>query len=352
MSGQGQARRRERIASAAAPSRRRVLTILGGMAGLPLLLAGDAVRDRTPLVRWRGTALGSPACIVVEHPDAETRRRVLARCAAEIERLEKVFSLYRSDSELVQLNAVGRLANSSHDLKMLLSRCQRFSELSGGAFDVSVQPLWKVYARHFFVNPSLSEGPDRKTIEHALSLVDWQAIDVSSRGIVLGLPRMALTLNGIAQGYLTDRIVDILRDHGCERVFANMGSSEIGLVGSHPDGRPWRIGLADPRAPREVALTLELADRCVSTSGGYGTPFDAAGRHHHLFDPKTGTSARRHIAVTVIASRTMTADALSTALYVTEPERGAALLAAFPDTLAVVTAPDGSRQQLGEKSQG
>src|SRR5262245_32235026 len=91
MSGQSQATRHERIASCAAPSRRRILTILGGMAGLPLLLAGDAVRDRTPLVRWRGTALGSPACIVVEHPDAETRRRVLARCAAEIERLEKVF---------------------------------------------------------------------------------------------------------------------------------------------------------------------------------------------------------------------------------------------------------------------
>jgi FAD:protein FMN transferase len=352
VSGQGQAARRDRNATAAAPPRRRVLAILAGMAGLPLLFTGDAARDRAPLVRWRGTALGSPARIVLQHPDPGTTRRVLARCAAEIERIETVFSLYRPDSELVRLNADGRLSTPSHDLKMLLSRCQRLSELSDGAFDVSVQPLWNVYARHFFVRPPPSEGPDPKTIERALTLVDWRAIEVTSYRIVLGRPGMGLTLNGVAQGYLIDRIVDILRDHACERVFADMGSSEIGLVGSHPDGRPWRIGLADPRAPREIALTLDLVDRCVSTSGGYGTPFDATGRHHHLFDPRTGKSAGRHTAVTVIASRTMIADALSTALYVAQPERVTGLLAAFPDALAIVTAPDRSRQQLGGRSTG
>ena len=87
--------------------------------------------------------------------------------------------------------------------------------------------------------------------------------------------------------------------------------------------------------------------RCVSTSGGYGTKFEATGRHHHLFDPTTGTSAGHYLAVSVVAASTMVADALSTALYVTPSERSGRLLAAFPDTVVLATLPDGSRHQLG-----
>jgi len=159
---------------------------------------------------------------------------------------------------------------------------------------------------------------------------------------------MGLTLNGIAQGYLTDRIVDILRANGCDRVLADMGRSEIRLVGHRPDGQAWRIGLADPLSPAQVAVTLDLADRCISTSGGYGTKFEATGRHHHLFDTTTGTSAGHYIAVSVVAASTMVADALSTSLYVTPPERAGRLLAAFPDAAVLVTRPDGSRHELSE----
>jgi FAD:protein FMN transferase len=145
---------------------------------------------------------------------------------------------------------------------------------------------------------------------------------------------------------LTDRLADILRGNGCDRVLADMGRSEILLVGHRPDGQAWQIGLADPLAPGRVAVTLDLADRCVSTSGGYGTRFEATGRHHHLFDPTTGTSARHYIAVSVVAASTMVADALSTAHYVTPPERSGRLLAAFPDAVVLATLPDGSRHQL------
>ena len=135
---------------------------------------------------------------------------------------------------------------------------------------------------------------------------------------------MGVTLNGIAQGYVTDRITDILRAHGCDRTFANLGCSEIRAQGSHANGRPWRVGLADPRQPEKVGIALDLCDRSVCTSGGYGTKFEATGRFHHLFDPFTGTSAHHYLAVSVFAASAMIADALSTALYVTPPERGAA----------------------------
>jgi FAD:protein FMN transferase len=328
-------------------SRRRFITVVGAAAGLPLLPSGDGSKNEMRLHRWQGTALGSPTCILFHHPDRRTAEQAVAGCVGEIERLEKTFSLYRGDSELARLNSGGRLEHPSHDLLVLLSECQRFSELSGGAFDVTVQPLWNVYAAHFFHSPSPSaEGPDPRAIEGALALVDWQGVDVTSRRVVLARPGMGLTLNGIAQGYLTDRIVDILRTNGCEQVLADMGRSDIRLVGSHPHGRAWRIGLADPLAPHRVALTLDLFDRCISTSGGYGTRFEATGRHHHLFDPTTGTSAAYYLAVSVIAASTTTADALSTALYVTPPSRGAGLLAAIPDAVALATLPDGSRHEI------
>src|SRR5215472_4819728 len=329
------------------PSRRRVIAILGAAAGLPFLLSEDQPSNAALLHRWRGTALGSPSTILLHHPDHQAAERAVARCVAEIERLEKAFSLYRADSEVACVNRHGRLDSPSHDLLALLAECQRFWELSGGAFDVTVQPLWEVYAAHFFGSQSPRlQGPEPRAIEEARSRVGWQHVDVTSRCIALARPGMGLTLNGIAQGYLIDRIADIFRANGCDRVLADMGRSEIALVGSPPDKRAWRIGLADPLAPDRVATTLDLTDRCVSTSGGYGTKFEATGRHHHLFDPATGMNAGHYIAVSVVAASTMAADALSTALYVTPPERSGRLLAGFPDAMVLATRPDGSRRRL------
>ena len=327
-------------------SRRRAITILAA-AGLPLLAAADRPQQPVPLRQWRGTALGCPSRILLYQPDRAAAERAVAQCVAEIERLEKAFSLYRDDSEIARLNRDGRLDAPSHDLLELLSLCGRFYELSGGGFDVTVQPLWNVYAAHFFgsENPS-PEGPEPRVVAAALGFVGWPGVDVTSRRVALARPGMGLTLNGVAQGYLTDRIADILRANGCDRVLADMGRSEIRLLGRRPDGEAWRIGLADPLAPDRVAVTLDLADRCISTSGGYGTKFEATGRFHHLFDPTTGASAGHYIAVSVVASSTMVADAMSTALYVTPPECGGRLLATFPDAVVLATRPDGSRQRL------
>jgi thiamine biosynthesis lipoprotein len=221
------------------------------------------------------------------------------------------------------------------------------SALSDGAFDVTVQPLWTLYAEHFFANSAPSPaGPPPEAIERTREFVDWRAIELGARRIVLTRPGMGITLNGIAQGYITERITDILRAHGCDRTFANLGCSEISAQGRHANGNPWRVGLADPRQPEKVGIALDLCDRSVCTSGGYGTKFEATGRFHHLFDPLTGTSAHGYLAVSVMATRTMLADALSTALYVTPPQRSSALLASFPGVSALATLPDGSVRHL------
>jgi FAD:protein FMN transferase len=328
-------------------TRRRAITVLGAVAGVPLLCAGDSVTKRVALYRWNGTSLGSPSRLLICHPDRVIAGRIAARCAAEIRRLEVIFALYRPDSELARLNRDGRLESPSLDLLIVLAHCQHLAALSTGAFDVTVQPLWDLYAGHFFAGASSpTRGPEPQRIERALRLVDWQGVDVTPRRVQLARPGMALTLNGIAQGYVTDQVSEILRDHGCDRILLDMGCSELRASGHRVDGRPWRVGLADPRQPDTLAVTLDLCDRALCTSGGYGTKFEPSGRFHHLFDPATGTSAHHYIAVSVFAASAMVADALSTALYTTPPERGARLLEQFPGASALVTRPDGSVQHL------
>jgi FAD:protein FMN transferase len=305
------------------------------------------VKKTVALYRWNGTSLGSPSRLLICHPDRMIAGQIAARCAAEIRRLEAIFALYRADSELARLNRDGRLESPSLDLLIVLTHCQRLAALSGGAFDVTVQPLWELYAGHFFGGASLpSRGPEPQSITRALRLVDWQGVDATARRVRVARPGMRLTLNGVAQGYVTDRVSEILRDHGCDRILLDMGCSELRASGRRVDGHPWRVGLADPRQPETLAVTLDLCDRALCTSGGYGTKFEPSGRFHHLFDPATGASAHHYIAVSVFAASAMVADALSTALYTTPPERGALLLERFPGASALLTRPDGSLQHL------
>jgi thiamine biosynthesis lipoprotein len=328
-------------------SRRRALTIVGAAAGLPLLCAADRSHSAPLLHQWTGTSLGSPSQLLLYHDDGAMAARIARECSAEIERLERVFALYRAESEIARLNREGRIDFPSIDLLTVFSQCHTLSALSDGAFDVTVQPLWTLYAEHFFGNDAPARaGPPPQAIERARELVDWRAIELGARRIVLTRPGMGITLNGIAQGYITDRVTDILRAHGCDRTFANLGCSEISAQGRHANGRPWRVGLADPRQPENVGIALDLCDRSVCTSGGYGTKFEASGRFHDLFDPLTGASAHSYLAVSVLATNTMIADALSTALYVTPPQRSSALLASFPGVSALGTLPDGSVRHL------
>jgi thiamine biosynthesis lipoprotein len=327
--------------------RRRAITIMGAFAGMPLLASDRRAPAPVTLYQWNGTSLGSPSRLLLYHPSRAAAERVVALCTAEIERLERIFALYRDDSDLARLNRDGRITAPSHDLLLVLSECGRLSALSGGAFDVTVQPLWDVYAKHFFGREAPpSEGPEPRAVASALALVNWKEIEFSARQVVLARVGMGLTLNGIAQGYVTDRIIGILRDNGFDRVLSDFGRSEIGVLGRHPDDRPWQVGLADPRQPKKTALVMDLVQGSLCTSGGYGTKFEVTGKYHHLFDTSTGGSSGHYIATSVFAPSAMVADALSTALYVTPPARGRDVLAGYQDATALVTLPDGVIQHL------
>lgn len=297
--------------------RRRAIGVLAaaagaGLAGLAVPMGGRAHATATQVYRWRGIALGAPATIAIHHRDEAEARRLIALSRAEIERLEAVFSLYRPTSALARLNGDGRLDAPPLDLVTLLSAVRAWSARTSGAFDATVQPLWRLYAAHFAVPGADPAGPPAAAIAAARALIDYRAVQVSARRIAFARPGMALTLNGIAQGYITDRVADLLRAEGMGAVLIDVG--EIRALWRRPDGAPWRVGIADPAKRAHTLATLEIVDKAVATSAATGTVFDPAGRYQHILDPRRGRPGRGLLSASVVAARACDADALSTAL--------------------------------------
>lgn len=319
-------------------SRRRFLTI-SAVAGAAVALTGGRSSAAPQVEDWAGSAMGSDASIRLYHADAPAAKRVLARCTAEIERLERIFSLYRSDSELVRLNGAGGLMAPAHDLLALLGESLTIAGRTDGAFDPTVQPLFRAYADHFGEAGPGADGPGPQAIADALSRIGWRDVIVEPGRIAFARPGMELTLNGIAQGYVTDRITDMLKTAGFGRVLVNMG--EIRGAGGHPDGRPWSVAIESPLPLPEEDKVVPLADAAIATSSPTGTVFDRQGRFHHLLDPSTGQCASAWQSVTVIAPRAATADALSTAFSTMNEARVRAVMDSFPGVRVIAAGAGG-----------
>jgi len=299
------------------PSRRRVIRLVAaasvlGLAGALGAVAGRHFDRTASLHQWQGTALGADASLLVALPDAKRAERLLVRARAEIDRLERIFSLYHRDSALVRLNGEGQLANPPAELVALLERAQQWSRLTDGAFDVTVQPLWRLYRDHFSKMGADPAGPADAAVRVARALVDYQAIEVSAKRIAFARPGMAVTLNGIAQGEVTDRVADLLGAEGLEHALIDLG--EFRALSTHPSGRPWKVGVKDPHEAGSLLSKVALSDRALATSATTGTHFDPQGRHHHLFDPGAGRPNGGLVSASVVARRARDADAFSTAL--------------------------------------
>lgn len=327
------------------PTRRRALRIVAGLASLPLTIAGvRAIAPKGQFFTWHGDVLGAVSELTLWHTDAAFARATIIKVRKEIERFERIFSLYRSDSEISRLNRDGRLTKPSRELSDLIETSQRLSLLSGGAFDISVQPLWRLYEAHFWSRTETSPDILAKAHDVASALVNFRCIDGGPTAIGFTRAGMGITLNGIAQGYITDAIADMLRNEGFENAVVDLG--EFRTLGHHPDGRPWRIGIQDGKAPRNVNGTVELENMALAVSGGYGTTFEPSGRFHHIFDPHSGASANGLVQVAVIGSRATIADGLTKAIYVAGETVAPTLLANYPGTRAIVTRPDGTSATL------
>jgi len=320
-------------------SRRRAITLLAAGAGLATCLMGRDSGAR--VVRWEGVTLGAPSSIQLYTRDEAKARAAIAAGIEELARLEEIFSVYRADSAVSALNRTGRLDDAPAALLELVTHALRLAEISGGAYDPTIQPLWQLYFQHFTTGSADPAGPAASEIETARALVDWRAVkvDAPARSIRFRHPGMGLTLNSGAQGYITDRVAAILADHGFTHMLVDMG--EPRALSTRPDGSPWRIGIANPADPARTVTMLDVVGQCVSTSGGYGTVFDAEGRFTHLIDPRTGGTAPRLLGVSVVAETATIADGLSTAMLLVAPEVRQRVLRQAGGQMALYVTPDG-----------
>lgn len=313
-------------ASGRALPRRQVLRITAAV-GASAVLGGGLLRvalERAGLhqVRRTRTQMGTLVTISAVHPDAEAARTMVAATFDEIERLESLLSRYRSGTPVWKLNETGVVRSPPREVLEVFRKGVEYSALSAGAFDMTIAPLLNLY------NSSFSEtgaAPPREEVRRALALVGFQHVHVSDSEIAFGKAGMAVTLDGIAKGYIVDQAVEVLRKQGATRVLVNAGG-DIASSGESLGGDAWRIGLQDPRVADGSLGVLLLRGESVATSGDYVHYLTPDMSLHHILDPRTGSSPENTSGVSVVAPSAMAADALSTAALVLGPREGMELL--------------------------
>lgn len=281
-------------------------------------------------------ALGADVSLTVLHARREVAQQAVDAAVAELRLVERLMSLYRPQSALCRLNRDRKLDRAHPYLVEVLRAAETTSRQTAGAFDVTVQPLWNVYA----AAQKAGRLPDAEAVEAARRNVDWRQIEITADCIRLRGDETAITLNGIAQGFAADRVLAALRQHDIRHALVNTG--EIGTLGGKTRDEAWTVGIQHPRRDDAYLALVKLQGRCLATSGDYATAFSDDRRDHHIFDPHTGHSPRELASVSVVAATATQADALSTALFVLGAQRGQELLDATPDTDALFVLKDGT----------
>lgn len=291
-------------------TRRRFISIAACATALPYAAHASTV------AKWRGIAMGAYAQMQISGLTEVEATPLFARIEKEIARIEDIFSLYRTSSALVRLNKSGSLTAPPPELLELLSSCSALHAATGGAFDPTIQPLWQAYA----------QGGSVADIDAARSLTGWSNVNFSAARIEFAKPGMALTFNGVAQGYLADRVSAYLREFGMANVLVDMG--EIVALGQRPDGGVWRAGIVEPGGVEPVAR-VELAGRALATSSPVGTYIRDNAGAGHIINPVTGKPADLWRLVSVSAERAAVADGLSTAFCLMNRDEMARALEVF-----------------------
>ncbi|HPD01673.1 MAG TPA: FAD:protein FMN transferase, partial [Acetivibrio sp.] len=212
------------------------------------------------------------------------------------------------------------------DTLYVLDKARHFSDISNGVFDVTVGPLVKTWGI-WSDNPRV---PGKNEIDELLKLVNYKdvLIEKDNDRAMLKKSRQVVDVGGIAKGYAADEAIRIYKENGVKSAFVSLGGN-VAVLGGKPDGSPWRIGIRNPKGPRDSYIGIvSIKDGSVVSSGEYERFFEEKGvRYHHILDPKTGFPAESDLAgVTIVSDLSIDADALSTAVFVLGLEDGMRLI--------------------------
>lgn len=282
--------------------------------------------------------MGTRIAVEVWHEDAGRAEAAIDAVIAEMHRIDELMSHYKPESQLSRINRDAATAPVKVDAELagLIARALEFSELSGGAFDITYASVGYLYDYRERRHPSEAQ------IQAALPAINWRhvVVDREASTVHFLMPGVRIDLGGIAKGYAVDSAVQILRDHGIRNGTVTAGGDSR-ILGDRR-GRPWVVGIRHPDDPNRVIARIPLEDAAISTSGDYERYFDEGGvRYHHIIDPRTGKSPVGVRSVTVIGPNATLTEGLTKSVFVMGPERGLALIDTLDDVDAVVVRSDG-----------
>lgn len=301
-----------------------------------LLLAALFAFGQASFAGWQhreADIMGTRITVELFHADPAVARQSIDAVIGEMRRIDASMSPYIDSSELAQINkeAHKRAVTTGEELYTLIQRSQEFSERTGGAFDITFASVGFLY------DYRQRKRPDQGQLQAATGLIDYRNLLMNdeARTIRFSRPGVRIDLGGIAKGYAVDRCIQLLQARGIRNALVTAGGDSR-MIGDRW-GRPWTIGVRDPRRKDEVVALIPLKDVAVSTSGDYERYFDENGiRYHHIIDPESGDSARELHSVTIIGPDATTTDALSTSVFVLGLQRGMDLVNASPEVDAIL----------------
>ena len=281
--------------------------------------------------------MGTEFRFVIYTSDAQMAAQAASAAFKKVAELDATMSDYRETSELMRLchQPAGQWVKISLELFEVLTRAKEFARLSGGAFDLTVGNLVRLWRRA----RRNSELPDPKRLRQALDLTGYEKLqlDRKTRSARLERPGMLLDLGGIAKGYAADQAMQVLKAHHIKSALVAAGGDIV--VSQPPLGTSgWTISIATPASSDASALPpLNLRDAAVSTSGDAQQYVEIDGvRYSHIVDPRTGLGVTGRSSVTVVAPNGTTSDALATAASVLGPEQALKLIDRMKDTAAFI----------------
>ncbi|MEO8154850.1 MAG: FAD:protein FMN transferase [Rhizobacter sp.] len=277
--------------------------------------------------------MGTAVRVELWSEDRAAGEAAISAVMQEMHRIDRTMSPHKADSDLSVINreASQHAVSLSEEMTRLIARSIEFSELSGGAFDITYAGVGQLYDYRLGIKPSDEElAKARATVGYRNLILDRKA-----RTLRFAREGMRIDLGGFAKGHAVDNSVAILRRHGIANATVAAGGDSH-VMGDR-GGRPWTIGIRDPRRPGELVAVLPLEDVAISTSGDYERFFEQDGvRFHHLIDPTTGKSPLGVRSVTILAEDGLTTEGLSKCLFVMGLEKGMRLVESQPGVDAVV----------------
>jgi len=277
--------------------------------------------------------MGTRITVELFHPDQAIAQQGIDTVLREMRRIDTGMSPFIKSSELARLNtqAAQKPFQTGDELFGLIQRSQYFSDLTGGAFDITFASVGFLYDYRKAIKPD--ESRRRK----AAALINYHnlILDKTVSTVAFSKSGVRIDLGGIAKGYAVDRCILLLQELGIGQALVTAGGDSR-MMGDRW-GRPWTIGIRDPRDADKMVAVIPLMDVAVSTSGDYQRYFEKDGvRYHHIIDPQSGESAHELQSVTIIGPDATTTDALSTSIFVLGLEAGLKLVNRLPDIDAIL----------------